>query len=62
MGYTADVPIYDYRCTSCGAPFDRLVPIGSDRRPECPVCGSPETERLISLVAPGGACGPAAYG
>lgn len=62
MGYTRAVPIYDYRCASCGAPFDRLVRIGSDERPECPVCGSPETERLVSLVARGAACGPTGFG
>jgi putative FmdB family regulatory protein len=44
------MPIYDFRCESCGAEFEELVPAGE--LPPCPSCGAPEPRRLLSQVAP----------
>ena len=40
------MPIYEYRCKSCGHTFEELVSGGEV--PACPVCRSAETEKLIS--------------
>ncbi|MHB1354498.1 MAG: FmdB family zinc ribbon protein [Anaerolineae bacterium] len=48
------MPIYDYCCASCGARFDKLVPIVSSSEelcPVCPKCGSAETHRIPSGFA-----------
>ena len=42
------MPIYEYRCSKCANEFEELV-FGDDA-PECPVCGCPESERLLSLA------------
>lgn len=44
------MPIYDFRCESCGAEFEELV--RAEELPACPGCGSPEPRRLLSQVAP----------
>jgi putative FmdB family regulatory protein len=41
------VPIYEFRCPSCGARFESLVPAGTTAA-ECPECGNEETERVLS--------------
>lgn len=43
------MPIYEYRCPSCGDQFEALVKLGET--PECPSCGSAEPEKLLSLAA-----------
>ena len=54
------MPIYNYRCSACGAEFERLV--RADTRVECPECQGRKLERLMSLTArPGGAGKPADY-
>ena len=46
------MPFYDFRCTACGAAFEKLV--RADDRPPCPTCGAAATERLVSApAAPG---------
>jgi len=41
------MPIYEYRCETCGAQFEELV--GSDdAAPPCPGCGAESVERLFS--------------
>ncbi len=40
------MPIFEYRCRSCGKTFEELV-FGKEI-PACPVCHSSETEKLIS--------------
>ena len=40
------MPIYEYKCRSCGHSFEELV--FGDPLPECPKCHSEETEKLIS--------------
>lgn len=69
------MPIYEYRCNSCGAFFARLQSIANPP-PQvlCPTCESDHTERLLSTFAAGpsstgagsygppGGCGPAGGG
>jgi putative FmdB family regulatory protein len=43
------MPIYDYRCTGCGAQFEQLV--RGEEQVMCPRCSSPELDRLLSLPA-----------
>jgi putative FmdB family regulatory protein len=53
------MPIYEYRCPSCGNRFERLVRMGSVERPICPTCHAPAAERVVSTIARvGGACAP----
>jgi putative FmdB family regulatory protein len=55
------MPIYNYRCTGCGAEFERLV--RSDSDVVCPGCSGRELERLMSLTArPASSGKPADYG
>jgi putative FmdB family regulatory protein len=44
------MPLYDFRCASCDARFEEIVPAGGTAR--CPACGSEETERVFSPIAP----------
>jgi len=49
------MPIYEYRCRSCGAAFADLVRMGT--RPEevrCPQCGEYQAERRFSSFATSG--------
>jgi putative FmdB family regulatory protein len=43
------MPIYDYRCTGCGAEFEQLV--RGDQEVTCPRCSNTSLERLVSLPA-----------
>jgi putative FmdB family regulatory protein len=46
---TSDVmPIYEYRCPKCQNEFEELI--FGDEIPECPTCGCPESERLLSCA------------
>ncbi len=45
------MPIYEYRCPSCGAEFERFQKISDDSRPSCEVCGAEHVDRLISASA-----------
>ena len=49
------MPIYEYRCRSCGGAFSDLVRLGT--RPEevrCPQCDEHQSERLFSSFATAG--------
>jgi putative FmdB family regulatory protein len=47
------MPIYDYRCSSCGTQFEQLV--RSEQAVSCPQCSSRDLDRLMSVTArPGG--------
>ncbi len=49
------MPIYEYRCTSCGETFSLLQKMGAGAaETSCPRCGSTEVEKLISACAVGG--------
>ena len=42
------MPIYEYRCRECEAPFELLVRDGSTV--VCPSCGSSSLDKLISAL------------
>ena len=42
------MPIYDYRCDSCGYEFEELRSFSDDDPEECPECGEDSVRRLIS--------------
>jgi putative FmdB family regulatory protein len=43
------MPLYDYRCESCGQPFQ--VRHGfDDPTPVCPLCGAAEVKRIITTA------------
>lgn len=43
------MPLYEFRCDSCGKKFAQLVGVTADSRdPQCKHCGSREVTRLIS--------------
>ena len=49
------MPIYEYTCKSCQKTFDHLArTMSSDSAVKCPECGSPKTERALSVFAVGG--------
>jgi putative FmdB family regulatory protein len=43
------MPLYDYKCRSCGHRFEELVRLGDT--PECPACHARDPERLFSMTA-----------
>ena len=66
------MPVYEYICSSCGHPFDKLVRY-SDTNPEviCPKCSSTDTRKRLSRIAyssyssanlSGGSCGSSGSG
>ncbi len=57
------MPLYEYRCKSCGQAFDKLVSRASADSVTCPHCESASVERLLSLFGlgkGGGAVGSSA--
>jgi putative FmdB family regulatory protein len=44
------VPIYEFRCGSCGERFEALVDVGTETE-ECRLCGAPGAERVLSAQA-----------
>ncbi|MCX5801202.1 MAG: zinc ribbon domain-containing protein [Candidatus Eisenbacteria bacterium] len=47
------MPIYEFKCRSCGKKFEKLCAIGKDTGIGCPKCGSRKSERLFSLFGVG---------
>jgi putative FmdB family regulatory protein len=45
---TSPMPIYDFKCRSCGAQFEALV---LKKAPKCPKCSGDDLERLLSTPA-----------
>jgi putative FmdB family regulatory protein len=45
------VPIYEYRCKSCGDRFEELVSASATSAPPCPSCGAKGAKRLFSMFA-----------
>lgn len=45
------MPIFDYSCQACGHSFDMLQKLGADPLTDCPECGQPELEKLLSAPA-----------
>lgn len=43
------MPMYDYKCNSCGQQFDELVSYSTpDSEIECPNCKKKNSERMLS--------------
>lgn len=55
------MPIYEYRCPTCLAHFERLVGY-DDPTPKCPHCGDANASRLISRPSSVGRSEPVSYG
>ncbi|CAO3422209.1 FmdB family zinc ribbon protein [Azospirillum endophyticum] len=49
------MPLYSYRCETCGHGFETLVRSGETA--SCPSCGSADLSRQLSNVAPEGKSG-----
>jgi len=46
------MPIYEYRCNTCGEAFEkRLSWSEADHNPICPNCSSQDTKKKISMVS-----------
>ncbi|MEI6971127.1 MAG: zinc ribbon domain-containing protein [bacterium] len=65
------MPIYEYRCSKCGARFEHLARNSSDLASKCQKCGAAKPEKQLSTfsarVSEGhdhasGACGTEACG
>lgn len=41
------MPLYDYRCDSCGHEFEANRPVQQRDEAECPKCRSPKVGRLF---------------
>jgi putative FmdB family regulatory protein len=54
------MPIYEYRCQTCGKTYEQLRRMSdADRDLECPECRSKAVQRMMSTFAAGG-CGAGA--
>lgn len=52
------MPLYEYRCRSCGHRFEQLQRLGEGAEGvECPRCGERQAERQLSTFASGTASG-----
>lgn len=46
------MPLYEYRCQTCGHLFEKMVSFSqSSKLPECPHCKSEDTYKQISTFA-----------
>lgn len=45
------MPLYEYRCPTCGDIFEKIVRMGSAESPRCPSCGASNAKRLLSAPA-----------
>jgi len=46
------MPLYEYRCRSCGERFEVLQRLGADGHGlQCPRCDEPEPQRMLSTFA-----------
>jgi len=46
------MPIYEYKCSSCGHRFDVLQRIGADGSDlTCPSCGAAKPDKMLSACA-----------
>ena len=44
------MPIYEYRCASCGFENEYLQKVSDPLRTECPECGKPTFEKQVSAA------------
>jgi putative FmdB family regulatory protein len=45
------MPIYEYRCPSCGHTFERLQSFSEPPVSDCPECGGTDVKKLISQTS-----------
>jgi len=45
------MPIYEYRCKSCGHEYEHFQRISDESKPACTACGGSDVHRLMSLSA-----------
>jgi putative FmdB family regulatory protein len=44
------MPIYEYQCTACSHQLERLQKLSDPPLVECPVCGKPALQKLVSAA------------
>jgi len=44
------MPIFEYKCSKCGAEFEKLVPT-SDTKPSCEKCGAKNADKQLSTFS-----------
>ncbi|MDY6957351.1 FmdB family zinc ribbon protein [Candidatus Macondimonas diazotrophica] len=44
------MPIYEYQCQACGHRLESLQKISEDPLKDCPACGKPALNRLVSAA------------
>ena len=44
------MPIYEYQCTVCGAHLEKIQKISDAPLIDCPECGKPGLEKLVSAA------------
>ena len=44
------MPIYAYRCSSCGFQKDHLQKMSDPRLTECPECGKPDYQKMLTAA------------
>ena len=44
------MPIYEYRCQSCGHELEKLQKMSDQPLVDCPECGQPQLQKLISAA------------
>jgi putative FmdB family regulatory protein len=44
------MPIYEYQCTECGHELEKLQKISDPPLTDCPVCGKPALQKLVSAA------------
>jgi putative FmdB family regulatory protein len=45
------MPMYEYECTACGHRFERIRKFSDPPIEECPSCGEPKVQKLLSSPA-----------
>lgn len=45
------MPLYEYECTACGHRFERIQKFSDPPIEECPSCGQPKVQKLLSSPA-----------
>ncbi len=57
------MPIYEFRCRKCRHKFETLASMNEDGSGlNCPECGEPKPEKLLSIFSASGTGSPAASG
>ncbi|HOC88111.1 MAG TPA: zinc ribbon domain-containing protein [bacterium] len=56
------MPIYEYKCSSCGHRFEAFQRMGADGSElQCPLCAAPKPEKLFSAIASSSKTGSSGY-